>query len=220
MRFRNISKSEKNKILKKLVQMTYKKISILALLASLLCGCDQNQHMTDNVSEPIEETAPIKESKTEFERYSKNIRIIDLPLHLKCDQELRDGSPKIDTSLISKYGISGSSIYRKFAETEYYTAIVYLQPADIVLPVIQTTDKQGNKISALPLYERWCGEDEHSQGISWAGIEKDMTIVLSDSVIHFKRDKNGEIIPKSKKTKVRQRIYHIEPNGMIKEQKR
>ena len=145
-----------------------------------------------------------------------------MPLDLKCDKELESLRHDFDQTLILKYG-QGNHIFGKIAETNNFMAIIYLVPADIQLPVIQTTDKKGNKISELSMYERWCGEDPYSKGTSWASISKDLTIVLSDSAILYKRDTTGgrigEIIEDTKRTEVRHRVFKIDDTGHIQEEK-
>ncbi|MBS4013652.1 MAG: hypothetical protein KGZ97_07815 [Bacteroidetes bacterium] len=88
-----------------------------------------------------------------------------------------------------------------------------------MLPIIKTTDKNGNKIAELKLYERYCGADEFMWGISWAKINEDFSIHLTDSLMTYERNVNGEIIEESRKLEVRHRHFFIENNGLIIEKK-
>lgn len=72
---------------------------------------------------------------------------------------------RFDRVTIDQFGQENSRINGKIAVANNFTAIIYLYPADIILPIIQTTDRQGKKISELKIYERWCGEDEFSWGL-------------------------------------------------------
>src|SRR5690606_12711655 len=118
-----------------------------------------------------------------FDDYLTAIPETKLPLDLRCEVELNVSILNFDQTIIDKFGQEKSRINRKITVTDNFTAIIYLYPADIILPIVQTTDLKGNKISELKIYERWCGEDEFSWGTSWANISKDLIITLSDSAI-------------------------------------
>jgi hypothetical protein len=83
-------------------------------------------------------------------------------LVLKFDEDLIGSSVEFMGEKIQRYKPENSFINGKIAVTDNFSAIIYLYPADIVLPIIQATDRQGGKISELKIYERYCGEDEFS----------------------------------------------------------
>lgn len=190
---------------------------ILAFLGlTILFGCGQTTNKN-------EENATENESKISkditFDDYLTAIPETKLPLDLKCEVELNGSILNFDQTIIDKFGQENSRINGKIAVTDNFTAIIYLYPADIILPIVQTTDLKGNKISELKIYERWCGEDEFSWGTSWANISKDLIITLSDSAIIYKRNDEGEIIEESKATEVRHRKFQINSKGQINEKK-
>jgi len=191
-------------------------LSILGL--TILFGCGQT-------TEKKVETETEKSNKNDgskkvmFSDYLTVIPETKLPLDLKCEIELNGSTLNFNRATIDKFGQENSRINGKIAVTDNFTAIIYLYPADIVLPIIQTTDREGKKISELKIYERWCGEDEFSWGTSWANISKDLTITLSDSAIIYKRNDKGEIIQESKTAEVRHRKYQIDNKGRINEKK-
>jgi len=191
-------------------------LSILGL--TILFGCGQTTEKKVQTETESRNENVVKNEVT-FDDYLTAIPEAKLPLDLKCEIELNGSTLNFDRTTIDKFGQENSRINGKIAETENYTAIIYLYPADIVLPIIQTTDRQGNKISELKIYERWCGEDEFSWGTSWANISKDLTITLNDSAIIYKRNDKGEIIEASKTTEVRHRKYQIDNKGRINEKK-
>jgi len=189
--------------------------SIIVLTFSF--GCDQTTEKKEKIEKDNKEEPKIK-MQTNFSDYLKAIPHIKLPLDLKCEIPPKASTLKFDSETIQKYG-TGTSINGKIAMNDNFTAIIYLTPADIILPIIQTTDRNGNKISELHLYEKWCGEDMFSWGTSWAKISDDLIITLSDSAINYKRNDKGEIIEKSKKTEVRHRKFQIDEKGKINEMK-
>lgn len=181
------------------------------ILIALLISCDTRQTSTENNQ--------INEDESAFDKYADKIKLISLPMRLTCDEDLDNMVYNFPKDTITKYGRENSRVYGKLLETENYTAIIYLYPADIQLPIIQTTDKKGNKISNLGLYERWCGEDEFGGGYSWAEITDDMEIILTDSATTYKRDSDGEIIDSTRQTEINKKVYFIDNNGQIKEEK-
>lgn len=180
--------------------------SIIALIILFSCG-----QTTESLNETTKEVA--------FDDYLTAIPEIKLPLDLNCEVELDGSTLSYSRETIDRYGQENSRINGKIAVKDNFTVIIYLYPADIVLPIIQTTDRQGNKISELKIYEKWCGEDEFSWGTSWANISKDLTITLSDSAVIYKRNDNGEIIEESKTKVVRHRKYQIDHTGEIRKLK-
>ncbi len=193
--------------------MTMKLTDIFKILGlTILMGCGQTSEKqlkteTKNINE--------KEKEISFNDYLTAIPETKLPLDMECEVALNGSTLEFDRATIDKFGQENSRINGKIAVTENFTAIIYLYPADISLPIIQTTDRQGKKISELKVYERWCGEDEFSWGTSWAKISKDLTITLSDSAIIYKRNEAGEIIEDSKTTEVSHRKFQIDNRGRI-----
>lgn len=184
------------------------------LVLIILFGCGQNtEKKAENQTEIQIETVNKKENS--FDDYLTTIPQTKLPLDLKCDIDLNSSSVDFDRETIDKFGQENSRIYGKIAVTDDFTAIIYLSPADIILPIIQTTNRQGKKISELKIFERYCGEDEFSRETSWATISKDLTITLSDSVITYKRNNEGQIIEESKTSEVRHRKFQIDNYGRI-----
>jgi len=197
----------------KAVEKMKKNFTIILLLSLLYSYGKTTQK--NNVS--LKEERQKKEYS--FSEYSEKIPIINFPFSSTCNIELKGSRFGFTDKEISKYGRKDCSIYGKLVDSEKYTAIVYLLPCDGVLPVIQTTDKKGTKISELELYDGYCGEDEFSWGSSRFTINKELTIQITDSVSSFKRDNKAEIIESTKKVTVKHRQFYINENGKIIERK-
>lgn len=193
-------------------------IIILILALTILLGCRQTTDKKVEMETENQINDDI-EKEISFDEYLTAIPETKLPLNLKCGVETNGSTLNFNQATIDKFGQENSRINGKIAVTNNFTAIIYLYPADIVLPIIQTTDRQGKKISELKIYEGWCGEDEFSWETSWADISEDLTITLSDSAIIYKRNVKGEIIEESKTTEVRHRKYQIDNKGQIIEKK-
>lgn len=181
---------------------------------TLLTGCGKiNQK--DNVS--LNERR--QKMEYSFSEYSEKIPLITLPLSSSCDTVLKGSSFGLSNTEISKYGTETSEVYGKIAVKEKYTAIIYLYPADVVLPIILTTDKNGNQISKLDLYENYCNESETSFETSTFIIDKDLSIQLTDTLTTFDRDDKDEIIDSTKNTTIAKKQFFINEDGKIIEKK-
>jgi hypothetical protein len=182
------------------------------IISTFLFGCGQTKQSDNSIVDN-------GTNELSFSNYSSKINQIDLPLQTICDNNLSGYLLEFTDSTIAKFGPEYSRIHGKLADKEKFTAIIYLYPADIILPIIQTTDKKGKKISDLQLFEKYCGSDEFSWSTSWAQINKDLTIQLSDSTITYDRNEEGEIIDSTRKTEVRHRHFYISDKGKILERK-
>ena len=196
-------------------------IRLLFLLSmiSIFISCNPIQEEHDGAIINIE-SETVGDSELTFNEYLNAISSVRLPLKMSCDVALDGSTLGFDDRIIEKYGPENSRIHGVLAQTENFIAILYLYPADVSLPIIQTTDRQGKKISELQLYERFCGEDEYYLGYSWAEISKNLTITLSDSALVLERGEDLEIIETSKRIEqVRHRKYYINERGVIKAMK-
>jgi len=154
-----------------------------------------------------------------FSDYTDKIAQIELPLMTTCDQELESLQLDFSQSIINEFGPENSEIFGKLSVNKNFAAIIYLYPADIILPIIQTTDRNGKKISVLSLFDFYCGEDEFSWSTASAQVNTDLTILLSDSIITYERDSKGEIVGSTRKSVVRNRSFYINDKGEILEKK-
>ncbi len=188
---------------------------LLTAFLILLFGFGQNT---------ISESKSIVNPKTgnfeiSFSDFIKKIALVELPLKTTCDQELECLHLDFSQSVINQFGPENSKIFGKLSENKNFAAIIYLYPADIVLPIIQTTDRNGKKISVLSLFDSYCGEDEFSWSTARAQVNTDLTILLSDSTITYERDSKGEIVGSTRKSVVRNRSFYINDKGEILEKK-
>ena len=179
----------------------------------LFTACSNKKSNSEKKSESIVEESSI----ITFAEYTKTIKRLKLPTSLICDIELKGGKSSIPQPVIDNYGKKDAKILGKIIDSPYLKAIIYLYPSDITLPILITYDKSGDKISELPLYEKYCGEDEFSSGKSWASIDRSLNIILKDSAVTYQRDNKGAIIESSKKVTINVKNYAITDIGTIEE---
>ena len=153
-----------------------------------------------------------------FSAFKKEISPLSLPIKSNCQTDLVAPKPIFADSIIAKFGLKNGTVYGKIVDAPNYSAILYLLPADVVLPIIQTNDSLGKKISSMALYEKYCGEDEFSKGISWFSVAENgenISIFLTDTATTFERNDKGKVIAKSEKMEIRNREFSINSKGEI-----
>lgn len=198
----------------------------LYLFPFLLFSCLQKQQRIPTnpirqpqVVHPQKPQGEVVEAMMPFATYSARIAMLELPIGGTCGEDQIGNAYDFLQDEVKNYTREENWIWGKLAETKRFTAIIYVCPADDILPIIQTTDKQGNKISELQFYTNYCGEDEAYWGTARARVEADLTITLTDSSERFQRDVDNEIIPETVKTTVRHRYFIIREDGKIIEKK-
>lgn len=151
-----------------------------------------------------------------FSDYENSLPVISLPLYFYCDKPVKKTFTGMPGDIILKYsGNLTSQVMGKINNTGDYITILYLVQGDIQVPFICTFDRQGKKISTLQLFDKYCGENEASIGMSWAEITHEVTIIKDDSETTFNRDAKGEIIKETMKTAKHEQDYTINEKGYI-----
>jgi len=159
----------------------------------------------------------VNDDSKEFKNYLKEIPFIKLPLEINCDSDLKPTKAIFENGLIDKFGISNSLIYGKIKTPNNYSAIIYLIPASKFVPVIKTTDENGNPIDTLYLLGN-CGiNEECSYASSFVSITPDLAINTIDSIRTCVLDTLDHPKPGSEKLKVENRNYIINKNGVVQE---
>lgn len=146
--------------------------------------------------------------------FSKSVKFLKLPFNDTCDDTLPIQRLSLPDSLsrFQKYG----KLVGKLCETGRYTAILYIIPADVELPVLQVFDTNGNKISSLKLFiGNCCGENEGCSGLSTVQITKDLHIILKDSTQTFERNKKNLNKKRNIQTTKKTEEFRIDSTGKI-----
>jgi hypothetical protein len=149
-----------------------------------------------------------------FEDFTSQMPELTLPLELVCGKPFPVKVTEISSLDRAKnegyFGLLG-----KLTEQENYTAVIYTTPADVVMPVIKTFDKQGNTIDSLVLYVGECGASPVGYWNAKVDILKDMTIVLTDSTISYKTDSLNNLIKSTKSFENHRRVLKLNNKGFF-----
>ena len=107
------------------------------------------------------------------------------------------------------YGICGKT---KINDSIF--GIVYLNPGDIVFPLLVTYNSKGKSIDELILVNLPGGSDGYNaNGTSYLVMKSNSDIQITDTVNTFERDSLEEIIETSRKTEVLIENYSVGADG-------
>ncbi|MBK8367664.1 MAG: hypothetical protein IPL10_09655 [Bacteroidetes bacterium] len=113
----------------------------------------------------------------------------------------------------------GDNVYGIYGKTKINDSIfgiVYLNPGDIVFPLLVTYNSTGKKIDELALLNLPGGSSGYNaNGISYLVMKSNLEIQITDSVNTFERDSLEEIIETSRKTEVMIENYKVNGVGKI-----
>lgn len=196
-------------------QTTY----ILTFILFALTSCSSDTKSSgDNTTMENEQQ---DKSSNSFENYLKTLDQIPLPLSHNPLGQLPTLSKNYDKSAFEKY---------KHVWTSQPLGILYNDSKTVTLidcsigdwglvPFLTTYDKQGNKIDSLGPYKK-TGEDMGYRAIEYLTINKDKTILVSDSVITYAlKPDSPDIDETSRKLTLGLTKYTIDKNGHIRETK-
>lgn len=172
-----------------------------------------NRTVVEN--EEIEGTEA-REDNISFIEIISNMPQLNLPYTLYCglDESLHwadDFGSKIsnfmpENSIIAgKLPINNNNIY-----------LIYGISGDIIYPYLNIYNNDGRKIDSLPLYIGYCAGDESEISTTITTINKDFSIIMSDTThfIHY-TDENEKIIDS---IIVKKRHLKLTNNGLYKRQ--
>jgi hypothetical protein len=192
---------------------------ILTFILFALTSCSTDTKPSSDTTKTENEQQD--NSENDFENYLKTLDQIPLPLSHNPLGQLPTLSKNYDKQAFEKY---------KHVWTSQPLGILYNDSKTVTLidcsigdwglvPFLTTYDRHGNKIDSLGPYIK-SGEDMGYKAIEYLTINKDRTILVSDSVTTYSLKPDGSGIDEtSKKLTVGLTKYSIESDGHIRERK-
>ncbi len=183
------------------------KLLLMASSGIMLTGCHNS--LKDNTTQAT--PPPVANAMSQF---TASVKLLNLPFKDTCYDTIATQHVTLPDSLtkLKKYGQVVGKIY----QTPHYTAIIYSISADVQLPILNTFNEHGERISSLKLFiGDCCGENEDCSGLSTVTITPNMHIILKDSMQKFDRDKKKFNIKRNIQIFKKREEYRIDSTGKI-----
>ena len=199
------------------------KIIQLIILGLIICSCNNGSKKKDVNLESETETIKtekeiVKNLDPKFATYLNKIDTLSLPQNIACfdlnKYELYENYKHlIDTTFSSEE----ETPYRRIKTNAPYEIVVYLAPADILIPIVKTFSLEGKEISTLQLFTN-CGGEPGFKARQFVEIQNNRRIVHIDSTWTWEVDEEYKEIDSTEKIKVTRTTYRIEKSGFIKKE--
>lgn len=177
-----------------------------------LIGCFNNRTRTEKQEE---EHTKNQNSNVEFKDLLSEIRAIEIPYMASCYSNF-ERDYDIDMDKYHKFLPEEMEyIYKKAEINEDIVMILYLAPAEVLIPIIRTYKSDGKEIDSEQLFDGNCSGEPgylHNEHIL---IENYNTIIKIDSVLISKIDEDLNPIDSTKELNVTKQIIRIENDGTI-----
>ncbi|GET23296.1 hypothetical protein [Prolixibacter denitrificans] len=196
---------------------------IILLIASLLFSCSsKKENNKGNSTKTIKsENIKIKKHITnkKFAALLDKLDTLSLPYKNGCFGEYK-GNNILDTS---EYSFLVRNVwecpYRKIPTKNNFEIIMYLVPADVLLPVIRTYDLNGKEIDSEQMFFGYCGGEPSYYHTEHFEIDKRLNIHHIDSTWTCEVDSLYNDIDSTRVLKVKTYQWKIQEDGQIVKEK-
>ncbi len=197
---------------------------IILFIASLLLSCNSKTEVnkgntsTKNQSENVEIKKNISNEK--FASLLNKLDNLNLPYQNSCFAEYKEIND-LDTS---EYSFLVENVwerpFKKIPTKNNFEIIMYLAPADVLLPIIRTYDLNGKEIDSEQMFFGYCGGEPGYYHTEHFEINEQLTIHHIDSTWTCEVDSLYNDIDSTKELKVETYLWKILEDGqIIKEEK-
>ena len=155
------------------------------------------------------------EEPDHFQAFLSSIPELELPF--MADNLFSPGSSlSLDTAFNDYNDVNANWVYAKTKINDSVYAVIFLLAGDDVYPELITYDARGRKLSELVMTHTPGGSTGYDEnGSSYVIMQKDFSIVITDTVYHFQRDSLHEIIDSTRTMEVIEERYQVNPDGKI-----
>ncbi len=198
------------------------RISILLLSVLLIISCKTNKKENTEKENTLEDNEIVNTKKVitnkKFANLLSKLETIDLPYKTSCDADYVSNTV-LDTA---DYAFLVENIwdqpFKRIETSHNFEIIMFLVPADIILPVIRTYDLNGKQIDSEQMFFSYCGGEPGYFGKEFIKINKDLSIIHTDSIWSCEVDENYNDIDSTRTLKVKNFSVNILPNGQIEKE--
>ena len=155
---------------------TIKLIPALLLIA-FIYSCSSPKKEKENITNPQKESIVtnkvVKEiTNEEFKDFLSNLSFIEIPYETSCDSNYKQDY-EMSEELIEKFSERKFQYpYKRVYTPENFEIVIFLSPADVIIPIVRTFDLNGNPIASEQMFHGYCGGEpgyyhtEHIQIVS------------------------------------------------------
>ncbi|GAC1309002.1 MAG: hypothetical protein NVSMB24_23700 [Mucilaginibacter sp.] len=154
-----------------------------------------------------------------FLNFLKKFKILSLPLTIRTLETGGGTSQKLnvkDNVFIKSEYPDEIYAYGILPDTANIYKVIWLQPAEMEVPVLTTFTKNGKKINEEYLGVGGCGSDCGFSCSEFITINRDFTIFSGDSVESTDCDTSGNLKPNTTKKYIRYKTGKVLKSGKIK----
>ena len=191
------------------------KVPIILLFIFVLYGCtiESRPDKGETMEAPAEE-----DFDGDLIRFLEPVPYMQLPFSTSCDNEY--DAPEYDTELQRKFiEERGEYPYRRIPGNSDLQILMTLSPADILLPIIKTYDKEGKLIASEQLFFNFCGGEPGYYHTEHIRINSNLVIEHIDSSWTYDVNDEQEEIEGTEKLEVVTQNFRILENGEIVKEK-
>lgn len=158
---------------------------ILALFAFIACNT------------PDKKSGMIEPENEKFATFLENFKKVNLPLEIKGCYVNPDGLMEFVGSEFSEFVEPYSFAYMQIPASGNYIAVLSLQAADCLIPVLSTFKPDGQLIDRKYIAIGYCGQDCGFTCEEYMTIQTDFSMFTSDTITSCKCDDMWEVIPET-----------------------
>jgi hypothetical protein len=166
--------------------------SLLLILLGVLQSCSNSPSRTNKSSSYVQSVS--LKPNLEFTKFLKKFKALSFPLTIESLKIRVDSSRKLnskDNIFIKSQYPDEIYAYGMLSDTSDTFKIIWLQPAEMEVPVLTIFTKSGKKISEEYLGVGQCGSDCGFSCNEIIKLGKDLSIFSADSIQYNNCDTNG-----------------------------
>jgi len=194
-------------------------ICISVFLLTIFVACSTKPSQSEKIDSTNSAKTTVTESNPAFLIFIKKFKFLPLPLTIKTLDIAADSFQKLnakDNVFIKSEYPDEIYAYGILPDTADFYKIIWLQPAEIEVPVLTTFSKTGKKISEKYLSVGGCGSDCGFSCAEFITIGQDLTIFSRDSITSSDCDTAGNLKPNTTKKYIRFEKGSVLKSGKIK----
>ncbi|SMO92774.1 hypothetical protein SAMN06265379_1173 [Saccharicrinis carchari] len=168
----------------------------------------------------VKDVTENKVTNAEFQEFLNQLDFLELPYETNCFNDYKQDR-EISPELTMKFNDNKLEYpYKKIATTGKFKIVMYLAPADVLLPIVKTYDMSGKIIDSEQLFWGYCGGEPgyyHSEHLQ---INTSKLITHIDSTWTHEVDTDYNEIKGTEKFELKVIDFAINSDGTIEKKEK